>query len=82
MKPTYIQVLIKRECFKLEKSCYFFFCLKVEALIFILVFCIFKYSYRKIYWRPSNFFENHQNLWWWLVTFFKNAGGVKVKLSQ
>ncbi len=60
MKPTYVQVLINR----------FFFCLKVEGLIFILMYCMFRYSYNKIFWGPWNFSENQQKRWRWLATFF------------
>ncbi len=46
MKPTYIQVLIKKECLKLKLARFFLF--KVEGLFSILMYCMFRYSYNKI----------------------------------
>ncbi len=55
------------------------FCLKVRGLIFILIYCMIRYSYNKIFWAPLDFTENQQKHWRWLATFFKNAGGERVK---
>ncbi len=81
MEPTYIQVLIKKTMLEARIN-RIFFCLQVEGLIFILMHCMFRYSYSKIFWGPWNFSENQQKRWWWLATFFKNAGGESVKELQ
>ncbi len=65
MKPTYIQVLIKNNAWSIEANC-----LKVEGLIFILMYCMLRYSY-KIFWMPWNFEK-----------ISKNAGNIlKKKLA-
>ncbi len=51
----------------------------VEGLIFILMYCMFRYSYNKIFWGARHFSENPQKCWRWLATFFKNTGGERVK---
>ncbi len=62
------------------KLIFFFF--KVEGLIFILMYYMFRYSYNKIFWGTLNFCENQQKRWGWLITFFKNAGEERVKFDM
>ncbi len=45
MKLTHIQVFIKK-CMKLE---YIYFFIYKQTLFFLLMFCMFRYSYNKIY---------------------------------
>jgi len=37
------------------------------------MYCIFRYSYHKIFWGSWNY----QKFCRWLATFFKNAGGER-----
>ncbi len=45
MKLTHIQVFKKRT-YEARIKC---FCLQVDTLFFLLMFCMFRYSYNKIY---------------------------------
>ncbi|MGL4615887.1 MAG: hypothetical protein ACRCVV_18760, partial [Shewanella sp.] len=58
---------------------FFFFFLKAEGLFFHLVYCMFIYLKKNIFWKALNFCENHEKCWRWLATFVKNAGGERVK---
>ncbi len=56
--------------------------LKVEGLFFILMYCMIRYSYNKIFWGPLNFSKNPQKCWRWLATFFsKTLAGKELMAS-
>lgn len=58
--------------------CWWWCCLKSKALLFLLPYFLFKYSYNKIFWRPWQFCENDKKCWWWLATLNKNADRERV----
>jgi len=47
---------------RIKQFCFCLFCL--------LIHCIFRYSYNKIFWWPWNFCKNYQKCWHWMATFF------------
>jgi len=82
MKLTHIQVMIQTECIKLEYI--FCCCLKAEGLFFLLIYCMFRYSYKittitKYSRGHENFVKITKNADGGWQPFFKNTGGERVK---
>ncbi len=58
MKPAYIQVLIKTMPEAKIKLIFLLRVNKVEGLIFILKYCMFRYSHNETFWGPWNLNKN------------------------
>jgi len=52
-------------------------CSKAKGLLFLLIYCIFRYSYNKIFWRPWNFCESKMLVDGWQL-FSKTLAGKEL----
>jgi len=74
----------KPDClsFLLKILLLFLWNLPTLGLLFLLIYCMFRYSYNKIFWRPWNCCQNDQKMLVLTGNFLKNAGGERVKSLQ
>ncbi len=86
-KKKFFSAFCSKCCFKLliKKRMHeariklFCCCLKADAQFFILSYCMFRFSYNRIFWGLLHFCENDQKCWLWLATFY--AGRERVKFD-